>query len=146
MEIVILTVIFLANLIAIFLYKKVAIKKGILANPNFRTLHESPIPRGGGIVFSMIFSVSVFFLWMINQLPNDLLLILGFGGLVAALIGFIDDIFDIKASIKLFLQLFLSVWILFWFDGGPLINVSWIPFILTIPLSSMVPLQLYLYL
>jgi hypothetical protein len=34
----------------VYLYKKIAIKFDIVANPNYRTLHESSVPRGGGAV------------------------------------------------------------------------------------------------
>ena len=40
-------------------YKKYAIKKGILANLNFRTLHEKPTPIGGGIIFSLVFCLGM---------------------------------------------------------------------------------------
>ena len=35
--------------IGVFLYKKYALYTGIISNPNYRTLHELPIPRGGGV-------------------------------------------------------------------------------------------------
>ena len=38
----------------VYLYKKIAIKFDIVANPNYRTLHESSVPRGGGVVFSLL--------------------------------------------------------------------------------------------
>ena len=35
----------------VILYIRVAIRRNIIANPNFRNLHTSPLPVGGGIVF-----------------------------------------------------------------------------------------------
>jgi len=34
----------------VYLYKKIAIKFDIVANPNYHTLHELSVPRGGGVV------------------------------------------------------------------------------------------------
>ena len=48
-----------------FAFRTVAIRKGIVANPNYRSLHQQPMPKGGGIVFSIAFYprwVSLFFL------------------------------------------------------------------------------------
>ena len=105
----------------IILYRKVAISRDIVANPNFRNLHTSPLPVGGGIVFSLVFVFSLFFIWWLNQISNDLFWVLAVGGGVAALFGFLDDLKDIRASIKLVAQIFLSGWLLYWLDGGPLL-------------------------
>ena len=100
--------------IGIFFYRKVAINRGILANPNFRTLHEFPIPTGGGIVFALIFFTCVFILWIYDILSYDLLMVIGVGGLAAAIFGLLDDIYNIKAFQKLIIQISFSGWILFW--------------------------------
>ena len=52
---------FLLSIIGTIGYKKPAISNKVLATPNHRTLHEMPIPKGGGIVFSIltVFSVLV---------------------------------------------------------------------------------------
>ena len=104
--------IFFINIVGILIYKRIAIRLKILSYPNFRTLHESSIPRGAGIVFSSIFVIGVFALWYFNLLSKELLLILGFGGSMATLFGFLDDVYDIRASSKLFIQICLSIWML----------------------------------
>jgi Fuc2NAc and GlcNAc transferase len=101
-------------------YRKYAIKNGILANLNFRTLHEKPTPRGGGIIFSLVFCLSILFLYFFSDIELNIFLVFGVGGTFAAIIGYIDDLRGITALIKLFLQLFISLWALFWLDGGPL--------------------------
>ncbi len=126
--------VFIVNSMGIFLYRKIAISYGILANPNFRTLHEFPVPRGGGVVFSLIFVIGVFVLWYVDLLSVELLLILGFGGAVAALFGFIDDVYNISASRKLLIQICLSIWILYWLGDGVLLHGSGLLRIMIIPL------------
>ena len=121
----------------IILYRRVAISKDIVANPNFRNLHASPIPAGGGIVFSSVFVFSIFFIWWLNQISDDLFWVLAVGGGSAALFGFLDDLKDIRASIKLVVQFFLSGWLLFWFDGGPILYIEWLPALVAIPVSAL---------
>ncbi len=133
--ITILVTVFIINLAGVFLYKKVAIEKGILANPNFRTLHESPIPRGGGIVFACITMIGIFLLWWLGRIPNNLFMALGVGGCVATVLGFFDDTNDIRARKKLVIQIFLSGFALFYLDGGPLLHIELIPSLVAISLS-----------
>tara|TARA_B110000967_G_C18898349_1_gene572501 strand:+ start:430 stop:1440 length:1011 start_codon:yes stop_codon:yes gene_type:complete len=119
--------------IGVFLYKKYALYTGIISNPNYRTLHELPIPRGGGIVFSTLFILAILLIWRYLQLSDNLLLILGVGGGVASLLGFIDDIKNIRARFKLIIQLLLSSWVLYCLYLDNLLFLNWMPFFLTIP-------------
>jgi Fuc2NAc and GlcNAc transferase len=121
----------------VILYIKVAISRDIFANPNFRNLHTSPLPLGGGIVFSFVFVFSLFFIWWLNQISDDLFWVLAVGGGSTALFGFLDDLKDIRASSKLVVQFFLSGWTLFWIDGGPLLSIDWIPVLVAIPVTSL---------
>jgi len=119
--------------IGVFLYKKYALYTGIISNPNYRTLHELPIPRGGGIVFSTLFILAILLIWRYLQLSDNLLLILGVGGGMASLLGFIDDIKNIRARFKLIIQLLLSSWVLYCLYLDNLLFLNWMPFFLTIP-------------
>ena len=121
----------------IILYRKVAISRDIVSNPNFRNLHASPLPVGGGIVFSFVFVFSLFFIWWLNQISDDLFWVLAVGGGSAALFGFLDDLKDIRASSKLVAQFFLSGWLLFWLGGGPLLSIDWIPVLVGIPVTAL---------
>jgi Fuc2NAc and GlcNAc transferase len=118
-------------------YRRVAIRRGVVSNPNFRTLHERPIPVGGGVVFSTVFVIGLFSLWWLNQLSDDLFLVLGIGGTAAILFGFLDDVKNIRAVKKLAVQFFLSFWALFWFDGGPLLHIDWLPVLVAIPVTAL---------
>ena len=121
----------------IILYRRVAISRDIVSNPNFRNLHASPLPVGGGIVFSFVFVFGLFFIWWLNQISDDLFWVLGVGGCVAALFGFLDDLKDIRASRKLAVHLLLSGWALFWLGGGPLLSIDWIPVLVAIPVTAL---------
>ena len=108
-------------------YKSLAIRKAIIANTNERTLHQQPIPHGGGIVFSTLFVLAVFVLGMLHIISFEMLMVIGMGGFTATLFGFVDDATDLRASVKLIIQSILAGWVLFWLDGGVLATVEWLP-------------------
>jgi Fuc2NAc and GlcNAc transferase len=126
---------FFVSFLSIHLYRKFSISKNIVANPNFRTLHVSPIPAGGGIVFSMVFVAGLLYLWWLSQLSNDFFWVLAIGGGVAALFGFLDDLKNIKAKKKLAVQFLLSGWTVFWLNGGNLFYFEWLTPLISIALT-----------
>jgi Fuc2NAc and GlcNAc transferase len=127
---------FLISIIGSLVYKKLAISKKVLATPNHRTLHKIPIPKGGGIVFSILSVFSVLLVWWKSQLSDELLWVLVTGGLAASIFGFLDDIKNIRTSIKLIMQILLSGWTVFWLVGCEHILIDWVPSYLSLPLIS----------
>ncbi len=119
------------------MYKSFSINRGIVAKPNFRNLHQISTPRGGGIVFAVIFLISVFitFSWTPLHIDKNLIHVLLYGGLISSVFGFIDDVVEIKAKIKLFVQSLLSVFILFNFGWQPLLNLPWVPAFINLGIS-----------
>ena len=108
--------IFLLTLLAIFIYKFLAQKAGIISHMNERTLHKKEKPRGGGIVFSFIFIISIVCFDSLEYFKDKLILLVSYGCIVAATFGFLDDILDIKAVYKLIGQILLGVWIIYIFS------------------------------
>jgi len=108
--------VYFLSILGTIYYRKFAIKHNILANLNFRTLHQKPTPRGGGVVFSMIFAISIITLCLLNVIESHLIYVFGYGAILALTIGYIDDIISISSLKKLLLQFFLVFWILFFFN------------------------------
>lgn len=87
-------------------------KKGIIDNPNKddRRVHKKPIPRIGGIAIVSAVLISVFVFYLMSffidkiQIDNKLL---GYviGACVIFLMGFIDDIYNIRPLYKFLFQL-----------------------------------------
>ena len=125
--------IFACSWVGVFLYKKYAIYKGIISHPNGRTLHELLIPRGGGIVFSLLFISAIFLIWRYQQLSDNLFLMVGVGGGMATFFGFIDDINNIRARTKLIIQILLSSWVVYCLYSDTLLLLNWMPIFITIP-------------
>jgi len=143
MDLVILGgIVFVASLIFTYLFRFVAISKGVLAKPNFRTLHEYPTPSGGGFAFSLVFVVSVVSLGGNDYISSKSVVVFGVGGGLAAFFGFVDDLVDIRAKVKLMIQCALVVWVLSVFDGGPLAILESVPIWLAWIVSSFLLLWL----
>ena len=58
--------------------------------------------------FLYALSLSIILFWLIDILHFNLLMVLGLGGGIATIFGLVDDILDIKVSIKLCAQLFFK--------------------------------------
>lgn len=99
------------SLVGTSYYSRFAQQRGIIAKHNFRTLHEEPVPRGGGIVFAGVFSLAVLLHWFLGGFPTWLMLSFGLGGAGAAIIGWIDDVHDVREIAKLVSHVGLAIWI-----------------------------------
>ncbi len=91
------------------LYRKLAIRRGIVAHMNERTLHEAVVPRGGGIAFGSVFALMVIIAWSLGFISTMLMLALGLGGAAAVTLGIVDDVHGVAALKKLFLHIGLAL-------------------------------------
>jgi glycosyltransferase WbpL len=130
-----LAVAFLSTLFGTQAFHSFAIRNGIVANPNFRSLHERPMPRGGGIVFALVFLCAFVGLWFADAIDKDLVEAIGLGGLVATGSGFVDDCAKIRAATKFAIQALLAAWVMFCFGGKPLVDLASIPTVVELALS-----------
>ena len=113
---VVLLAIYLLSLFGTIFYRRYAIKHNILSNLNFRTLHQKPTPRGGGVIFSMIFALSIILFSSLNIIEKHLINVFGYGAIFATLLGYVDDLISLSSLKKLLLQFFLVFWILYFFS------------------------------
>jgi glycosyltransferase WbpL len=118
---------FVSTVAGTLAFRALALRKGIVANPNYRSLHQRPMPRGGGVVFSIAFLAVVTVLWRTGFIDAGSMQAIGLGGVVATLFGFADDVIHVNPATKLLAQGGLAAWALFCFDGKPLFDLSWTP-------------------
>lgn len=113
------TLSFSLTIISTLLYRFIALKLGIHAEPNNRSSHNKTIATGGGIIISFIFLWStIYFLFYIEKVPPEIFQLavgIAMGAFAITIVGFIDDILDTKAITKLFIQIMLGIWIIFIF-------------------------------
>jgi glycosyltransferase WbpL len=116
-------------------FRAMAIRLGNLAHPNYRSLHDRPIPSGGGAVFALAFLAIMGGYWLV--VPHELrtgLSLLG-GGAVAAFAGFIDDRVELAQPVKLLVYALLAAWILGCNEGKPLVDLPLTPWVVDVLLS-----------
>ncbi len=110
---------FLLSLQGTRFYIRYAEAHRILDIPNRRSSHETPTPRGGGIVFVALFlAVSALFLVLFPERRDTWLAILG-GGSAVALVGWIDDRSGLGAGTRLLVHFGAVAWALYWLGGFP---------------------------
>ena len=95
------------------------LRLGIVDRPNARRVNTRPIPRGGGFAIAAAFLVVATPFVLLNErqdwVPTPLnietsdLVALFVGGLAAAVIGVIDDLFDLRARWQLAGQIVLAL-------------------------------------
>ena len=103
------------------MYRVFAVRRGIVANPNFRSLHQRPIPRGAGIVLGLVAVGGFATMWWMGRVDGALTATLVAGGLSATLFGFLDDAVQVRPIAKLLAQCVLAGAIL-WAVGVPAIG------------------------
>ena len=74
-----------------------AIRLGLLAEPNLRSSHATPTATAGGLGF--IVPVVVFLILSIDDYPPAL--VLATAGVAIALVGFLDDVKDLRRDVRL---------------------------------------------
>ncbi|MBR0519231.1 undecaprenyl/decaprenyl-phosphate alpha-N-acetylglucosaminyl 1-phosphate transferase [bacterium] len=130
---------------------KISLEKGFVDRPNERKVHKEPIPYGGGIATFIGFLVASCVGMAIWKHYNpeissrDLMLFCGF--LVAAFLsfvtGFIDDIINMPAKVKLLCQIFTVSIVMFF---GILVNFFTNPFgegLIYLPIYIAVPVTIF---
>lgn len=101
----------LGGLLLVPLVRRIALRLGLVDRPDFRKIHLHPIPRIGGLaVFAASFLGALPFLEPDHRITGVMI-----AGTFVFIVGFLDDILDIPARVKLAGQI-LGCLILFFFQ------------------------------
>ena len=102
---------------------ELALKKGIVDNPNSRRLNKTPVPVLGGVGVFLGFAVALYLVscFMNITLPNAYIVVLS----LMVGVGFVDDLYDLKPGIRFGIQI-LAV-LLLYFVGELRIGNSYTP-------------------
>ena len=108
-------VLFFSNIFLIKFYIKKANSHKILAIPNARSLHKTPIPTGAGLVFA---SLHVVFLLLATVGLDDHSIRLSIfklclGAFFVIILGVFDDKYSLKAKYKLLFQILIAIFMIF---------------------------------
>lgn len=86
-----------------------ALKKNIIDNPNERSSHSVPTPRGGGVAVVCSYLLALAVLIYSQQLTVHIGLTLMVAGFVIALLGFLDDHGHINSMLRLAIHFFVAI-------------------------------------
>jgi len=118
----ILVVFFVAFLIALALtplVRRIVLRYEVVDKPEARRVNTIPVPRGGGLAVCAAFLLAASTFLYLNQgarfvpiplslAPSEVAALL-LGGAIAAALGAIDDLFDLRARMQLLGQIGLAV-------------------------------------
>lgn len=117
-----------------WLVRKIAIHKSIMDQPNERSSHTVPTPRGGGLAVTIAWFVGLIYFYITQRIEQPLFFAL-LSGLPLTLIGFVDDILSLKPGIRFLVQFVCAASALWFLEGLQHCQLSIInyqfPFILT---------------
>lgn len=86
-----------------------ALKKNIIDNPNERSSHSIPTPRGGGVAVVVSYILGVMLLIYLDYLSQHVGLTLIVSGFIIALLGFFDDHGHINSMFRLAIHFMVAI-------------------------------------
>ena len=101
---------FFVAVIATGLMRRYALQRNLIDFPNVRSSHASPTPRGGGVAIVFAFFVATVLLTYLELLDARVLGALLVGGGATALVGFLDDRRNLRASARFCVHLAAAIW------------------------------------
>lgn len=111
------------------------LRKNLLSHPTTRSSHQEPTPSGGGFSFVAVATISALMSLVLQPDSGEFGLSTTLSGLGAipllvlplAILGFLDDQFNLRASLRLFLQVIFTLFILSQqSDNGPILDNIWL--------------------
>lgn len=102
-------------------YIKWARTRGVLDNPNNRSLHVNPTIRGGGIIFPLSILLLYFF-------SSEVSLLFVVAIVLIALVGILDDLNDLSRTLRFGAQ--AAVVVLVFYDAGVFAHRWWVVILL----------------
>jgi Fuc2NAc and GlcNAc transferase len=99
-----------------YIVRQISIKISIMDEPNERSSHTIPTPRGGGLAIAAVWFLAVLLLYLNGVIETELFYAL-LSGLILVVISYIDDILNISYAVRLIFQI-ISIAIGIYFLGG----------------------------
>lgn len=124
MSVVIMGIIFfLLTLLFTGYMRHYALKKNIIDNPNERSSHSIPTPRGGGVAVVCSYLLALAVLIYSQQLEVHTGLTLIIAGFIIALLGFLDDHGHINSMLRLAVHFLVAIGVVFSLGGFSEVNI-----------------------
>ncbi len=102
---------------------RLATLQSLLDQPNTRSSHTIPVPRGAGIVFILVWSLVAYALYYFESFPPFTLSIFLPGTLMLAIVGFWDDLRGLGVKQRLAVQLVAAIFAAGMIGGLPEVHI-----------------------
>jgi Fuc2NAc and GlcNAc transferase len=114
-----------ASLILTHLVRQYAISRSIVDVPNGRSLHERPVPRGGGLAVVVTVLTGMVLLAIFGSVPANWAIAVVGGGAAVALVGWLDDRQKVTGrGVRALVHFAGAGWALWWLGGLPLVSLG----------------------
>jgi Fuc2NAc and GlcNAc transferase len=110
-------IVFLTAALLTGLVRSYLLRRKILDSPKKRSSHSVPTPRGGGVSIVVAFLLAVLMFAQRGTISTSLGSALIGGGLAVALVGFVDDLFQVPVWTRLLIHFAAAGWALWRLDG-----------------------------
>lgn len=100
------------------LVRRYALRRGILDLPNARSSHSLPTPRGGGLAVVVVALTVATMAMIVSPSQGHLLLPVSVMLAAFALLGWLDDHYDLSVAGRLAVQLLLATLAVYWLLAG----------------------------
>ena len=114
---------FVLSAIIIGLIRGYAIRR-LLDHPNERSSHTTPVPRGGGLAIAIVFHLGVAVLWWLAVLSTPVSLAFLGGGILLAVVGWIDDHRHVPARWRAVVHVIAASWAVYCLGGVSQLNLG----------------------
>jgi Fuc2NAc and GlcNAc transferase len=98
----------LSSFLLTYLIRKVAVRNKFLSLPNERSLHDKPVPQGGGIAIVIVWYAGISLLFFMELLDRPLYLSL-LCGILLAFVSLADDIIGLSPLIRLIIHFLTAI-------------------------------------
>lgn len=118
---VVLSALFIASFLLTGAVRRFALQGGMLDFPVSRSLHSEAIPVGGGVAVTLLFLLFAGAYRLAGSIPPHEFLALAAGAFVA-LVGLLDDLWNLSLAWRLPAQFAAAVWVISWLGQPPPID------------------------
>ncbi|MGN6393592.1 MAG: MraY family glycosyltransferase [Gemmatimonadales bacterium] len=115
---------FFASAALAALVRRYALSHALLDVPNERSSHSVPTPRGGGLAIATVVLAGLVVLERAHLLVPRIAFGLFGGGLLVAVVGWLDDRHELRATVRIVVHVAAAAWTLAWLGGMPNLTVA----------------------
>ena len=113
-----------ASLLLTALVRHFALRRDLYDHPNHRSLHDSPMPRGGGLGIVLTVQAYVLYALFTGTIDRPLGVALIGGGTLIAAVGALDDVRSLSAQTRLAVHFVAAIWAVYWLGGLPFLETG----------------------